>query len=287
MADDIGVQTILGSADETPTASVQERANAYGIPASTVRRYLKRFFYHPYKLHHVQKLNEADRPLRLDFCHWALQCTLIDEAFTDKIIFSDECLFDDKGNPNRQNCRFWSQTNPHQIVETRYQGGRKLMVWAGVVGDRILGPHFFDSTVSGHSFLQMLEGKIIPEIEAIPGNENFIFLLDGAPGHYARSVRQLLNERFPGKWIGRGAEEAGLKNWPPRSPDLTILDFFVWGYVKSKLPVPIPPEADLRQLIFDAFATITPEMLRNARLEWEHRLHLCIAEEGGHFEHLI
>jgi hypothetical protein len=32
-----------------------------------------------------------------------------------------------------------------------------------------------------------------------------------------------LNEKFPNVWIGRG----GPIHWPPRSPDLTPMDFFV------------------------------------------------------------
>jgi hypothetical protein len=42
-------------------------------------------------------------------------------------------------------------------------------------------------------------------------------------------VRTHLNHTMPGGWIGNGAPIA----WPPRSPDLTTLDLFVWGYVKN------------------------------------------------------
>jgi len=48
-------------------------------------------------------------------------------------------------------------------------------------------------------------------------------------------VRNFFSRHFPQKWIGRGAEQSGgLKDWPPRSPDLTPLDYFLWGYVKSE-----------------------------------------------------
>ncbi|XP_056413945.1 membrane cofactor protein-like isoform X7 [Hyla sarda] len=52
---------------------------------------------------------------------------------------------------------------------------------------------------------------------------------DGAPPHYGCQVRAFLDEQFPGKWIGhRGPVE-----WPPRSPDLTTLDFHLWGHLKA------------------------------------------------------
>jgi hypothetical protein len=40
-----------------------------------------------------------------------------------------------------------------------------------------------------------------------------------------------LNVNFPGWRIRRG----GPISWPPRSPDLTPLDFFLWGYAKDQV----------------------------------------------------
>ena len=46
-----------------------------------------------------------------------------------------------------------------------------------------------------------------------------------------------LDATFPNRWIGRG----GPTLWPPRSPDITSLDFFLWGYVKDKVfSTPVP-----------------------------------------------
>ena len=41
----------------------------------------------------------------------------------------------------------------------------------------------------------------------------------------------LLREKFLGRVISRNDDY----NWPPRSCDLTPLDFFLWGYVKDKV----------------------------------------------------
>ncbi|KAH1008147.1 hypothetical protein HUJ05_008728 [Dendroctonus ponderosae] len=54
---------------------------------------------------------------------------------------------------------------------------------------------------------------------------NMWLQLDGAPPHYHCEVRQFLNANFRNRWIGRN----GFQNWPPRPPDLTPLDFFLWG----------------------------------------------------------
>ncbi|KYN11774.1 hypothetical protein ALC57_16052, partial [Trachymyrmex cornetzi] len=56
-----------------------------------------------------------------------------------------------------------------------------------------------------------------------------MFFQDGAPAHWSRRIRNHLDLTFPGRWIGRG----GPVSWCPRSPDLSSLDIFLWGYLKN------------------------------------------------------
>jgi hypothetical protein len=58
-----------------------------------------------------------------------------------------------------------------------------------------------------------------------------VFQRDGAPAHYSRLVTHHLNLTFPERWIGRG----GHVQWPPRSQDLTPLDFCLWGWIESEV----------------------------------------------------
>ena len=72
---------------------------------------------------------------------------------------------------------------------------------------------------------------ILPEmLENIPlqVRQRSWFQHDGAPAHFALDVREYLNNVFPNRWIGRG----GPVQWPPRSPDLTPMDIFIWGEMK-------------------------------------------------------
>ncbi|KAI8779674.1 hypothetical protein BgiBS90_018868 [Biomphalaria glabrata] len=77
----------------------------------------------------------------------------------------------------------------------------------------------------------MLAGSIFIAIRASYGNDEFYFQQDGAPPHYHRDVRAYLDHYVPGQWIGR----RGPKEFPERSPDLTKLDFFLWGTVKDEV----------------------------------------------------
>ena len=55
---------------------------------------------------------------------------------------------------------------------------------------------------------------------------------DGAPPHIGKSVQQLLRQHFTEE---RDISRCFHVAWPPRSPDLTPCDFFLWGYLKSKV----------------------------------------------------
>jgi len=67
-----------------------------------------------------------------------------------------------------------------------------------------------------------------------------------------------LDATFPNRWIGRDDPTP----WPPRSPDIAPLDFFLWVYVKDKVfSTPVPDITNLKARITDAFATITEHML--------------------------
>jgi hypothetical protein len=94
------------------------------------------------------------------------------------------------------------------------------------------------------------------------------FQQDGAPPHYLGEVREYFSTRFPGRWIGRAAPIA----WPPRSPNLTPLDFFLWGFVKDRVFVsPLPANVvELRIRITASVAEVTPEMLRSVWQETDY-----------------
>ena len=67
----------------------------------------------------------------------------------------------------------------------------------------------------------MLKNYFYPTMQRKRLNNKMIFQQDGAPPHLSK-VRTWLNEKFNGRWIGRG----GSISWTPRSPDSMPLDFF-------------------------------------------------------------
>ncbi|CAI6353063.1 unnamed protein product [Macrosiphum euphorbiae] len=88
----------------------------------------------------------------------------------------------------------------------------------------------------------MLQNFFIPQI-AQYGVTGF-FQQDGVTSHTARVSMNILKDLFPNRIISRN----GNIPWPPRSPDLTACDFFLWGYIKSRVyQTPLRTLDDLKQ----------------------------------------
>ena len=77
--------------------------------------------------------------------------------------------------------------------------------------------------------------------------------------------------------------------WPPRSPDLTPCDFFLWGYLKNKV-YRTPPEnlAILRRRIVEETNILRrkPEFVRNSFAAMLRKTNLCLQRNGRHVESL-
>jgi hypothetical protein len=77
----------------------------------------------------------------------------------------------------------------------------------------------------------MLQQFLIPQLDEDDQQGRIHFQQDGAPHHYFEEVSESLNTRFLARWIGRAAPIAR----PPCSPNLTPLDFFLWGFLKNRV----------------------------------------------------
>jgi hypothetical protein len=75
--------------------------------------------------------------------------------------------------------------------------------------------------------------------------------------------------------------------WPPRSPDLTLLDFFLWGHLKSVVSGNCPRSiTELQDNIRAECASINPATLRRVRFSLRRRIHMYQQQDGHQFEHL-
>ncbi|GFG37993.1 hypothetical protein Cfor_02876 [Coptotermes formosanus] len=151
--------------------------------------------------------------------------------------------------------------------------------------DYPIGPYFFDGQVNATPYSAMLETWLIPQLRDRGLVDDVWLQHDGAPAHFALSVRDVLNEHFPGRWIGRGSPTLPAPMpWPPPSPDLTTPDNSLWGIIKGRAAA--RRYNNLRRAVEDAFRTITPKMLQLMSQRTLRRIRLCVQHQGAHTDSL-
>ncbi|GFU42435.1 ankyrin repeat and fibronectin type-III domain-containing protein 1 [Trichonephila clavipes] len=197
---------------------------------------------------------------RRRFVEWAQNEIAVVPDFHKRILFSDEAHFWLNGYVNKQNCRIWSEANPQVYVETPLHP-EKLTVWCALWAGGIIGPYFFKND-EGHN----------------------VTVNDGATCHTARATIDLLKDTFGDRLISR----FGPVNGPPRSCDLTPLDYFLWGYVKSLVYADKPQTLDhLEDNIRRVIADRRPQMLEKVIENWTSRLDYIRASRGSPMPEII
>ncbi|GFV47241.1 DUF4817 domain-containing protein [Trichonephila clavipes] len=207
-------------------------------------------------------IHQNDHQARRRFVEWAQNEIAVVPDFHKRILFSDEAHFWLNGYVNKQNCHIWSEANPQVYVETPLHP-EKRTVWCALWAGGIISPYFFKHD-EGHNELW--------------------FQQDGATCHTARATIDLLKDTFGDRLISR----FGPVNWPPRSCDLTPLDYFLWGYVKSLVYADKPQTLDhLEDNIRRVIADIRPQMLEKVIENWTARLDYIRASRGSPMPEII
>jgi hypothetical protein len=271
----------LQSVEDNPRLSLRQRAAELTVSHTLLQTIFKRNKIYPFKPKFRHTLEIQDHALRLDFCLWIGEKLMENRNFHKRILFSDECTFSTNGVVSSQNCRFWSRDNPNFKINTRNQRYRKVNVWCGMLINKIIGPYFFDENLNQHSYLSMLRNFLIPSLQDV-NLENIYYQQDGCPAHSTLLVRAWLDQQFPERWIGR----YGSMHWPARSPDLSPMDFFLWGHLKQKVYAePVGNNVEiLKQRITAAVREVNLETLGKVYMEFRNRAERCATNGGDYVE---
>jgi len=153
------------------------------------------------------------------------------------------------------------------------------VITRAAVGNHIIGPVYLPQRLNSEEYLDFLQNQLDILLEDVPLSllTSFVFQHDGCPAHTGRIVKDFLNEKYGDNWIGRN----GPIQWPPRSPDLNSLDFFIWGRAKELVYTEeIRDIEHLKQKIDDAFQTMKAEIELNVTTtEIRRRCEMCISVE--------
>ncbi|GFS53505.1 t-complex protein 1 subunit delta [Nephila pilipes] len=189
---------------------------------------------------------------------------------------------------NKQNYRYRGRERL-EITVVRSLHPKKFLVWCAISSHGVFGPIFIDGTLSAANYRKFLDEEFIPFLHGYDLVQGHWFMQDGARPHRTADVFEMLNEHFSDRIIGLDypSHFQGGIEWPPYSPDLNPCDYYLWGYLKSKVwqtsPTNLP---ELKTAITTAVDTIDREACSRVMVGFQNRLTAVLVKDGGHFEPL-
>lgn len=158
-----------------------------------------------------------------------------------------------------------------------------------MTSEKILGPHFITESVTSDVYNEFLRSEFSPQIDEYDLRDHH-FQQDGAPPHTTRENLELSRENFGPRVIARRFPDLfseGLA-WPPYSPDLSPLDFFLWGYVKDKVYKNNPKTiSELKTAVGNIIRDVPADMLQKSIGSFERRCRMLIHTNGQHIENIL
>lgn len=281
------IEEVIGIVSANPSISSREIQAETGIKRSRALKILKKHKFRPYAIRKIHSLKPGDAQRRLQFSNWFLDKIRQQPDFHRKLIWSDETYISSAGIFNRHNEHIWADSNPHSTSTVQRQGRFGFSVWCALFDSQVLAYEIYDDNLNGENYHRIINENLIENyLDNIPlaQRREIFFQQDGAPPHQRRAVSDLLNSNFGLNWIGN----TGPIRWPPRSPDLSPMDFFLWGHIKNLLYKKSNTTADeLRQNFINCLNSVSNIHILNATRDVIRRCNLCIENDGNNFEHLM
>lgn len=223
---------------------------------------------------------------RIDFCEEMIVRLQENPDFFKRIIWTDEAKFSKEGIFNRRNLHNWAQQNPHAVRESNFQNKFSFNVFCLLV-DNTFKYHIYEENLNSNKYMEILRTVVDTFIDSLPLNiyNSMYYQMDGCGPHNTREVYDKLVEMFEDRWFGY----RGPWRWPARSPDLTPLDFYLWGTIKTIVyATPATSKEDLMNRVRAAFQQLDPHEIRRATVSAVNRRILaCLEQNGGHFEQFL
>jgi len=162
-------EDILNRVADDPNISSCRLALEFAVPKSTVNRITRRQLLHPYHATPVQELLPPDFDRRLRFLPLK-DARARDPYFSSKILFTHEAGFARSGVFNSQNFYHYAEENLHVRRISHFQLEFHINVWAGIIGDILLGPYILPHRLNGENYLEFLVNTLPVLMEDVPLN---------------------------------------------------------------------------------------------------------------------
>lgn len=195
------------------------------------------------------------------------------ESEWERVIWSDESKFELFGGNGKR----WVWRQPHEkydvdcLIPTVKSGQQGVMVW-GCFTKNNLGPLVkLEGRVTGAVYIDVLRNYLLPFLDDLDDQENYLFQEDNAPIHTARIVKSWKEEN-----------DVNSIPWPAQSPDLNPIEN-LWDelerQVRAHTPLPKNRE-DLWEILQEEWLNIDINKYQNLVDSMPRRIAAVIQSKG-------
>ncbi len=213
--------------DSDPSISMRALATRMNVSNDTIFKAIHEdLWYKSYVFKVRQHLSEEMKAKRVAKC--ALLLASLKHAASGRVrFFSDEKIFCIDQKVNRRNDR-WLAKDPEDVPvvgRRKYPASAHVLLVVSSKGD-VMPLHFFEKgeKVNKEVYLNVLQTVVKPWMDETAGETPYVFQQDGTPAHTSHLVQNWLSDNLDLFWTKHF--------WPPNSPDLNPLDYYVWGVLE-------------------------------------------------------
>ncbi|KAF2346323.1 hypothetical protein FHG87_022921 [Trinorchestia longiramus] len=151
----------------------------------------------------------------------------------------------------------------------------------GVVSSEghIMPPHFLLQVlrVNANAYVETLQTNAKPWVDSVANRRAYVFQQDSVPSHKALKTQD---------WMTENLHDHVTPNlWPPNSPDLNSLAYYVWGVIGKEVnKAPRNTKSSLMEAIARSMEGINKDYLVKACSRFRTRIESVIEAEGGYIE---
>lgn len=261
--------------------SVRKMACQLGISRQSLGRIVKEDLgLYPYRITIQPKLTDAHKQARITFANWVRRSLTKDSI--RKILFSDEKYFTVDGIFNRQNDRVYAASRAAAdecggtYAKAKYPA--QIMVWLGASYAGVTKPIIFkpSETLTQYNYIDEVLPLALSEGKRLIGNK-FIFQQDNARPHAARNSQAWCSQHF--------SDFIDSKRWPPNSPDLNVLDYYVWNAIGQLMRWDkVQNYRTLQQEIKRAVPLVPTTELVSSIDSWSRRIFQVLKSKGTYIK---
>ena len=190
--------------------------------------------------------------------------------YWSKLWQQDHCQHPQNANPDGSTLEGTAQ----HIGRPFGGGGAETQGWG-----HIMPPHIFKVglKVNTKVYLDVLKSVVIPWCIQVAGGRPWVWQQDLVPDHKSKEIQA---------WLQKECYDfVPFSHWPPSSPNLNLLDYFVWSYFENITNMTShKTKASLIAAIRWVFAELPPAFVEKACSQFRICIEAVIEAEGGYIE---